>query len=1485
MSTNEKELAAQVFIGGGEMGARMREMVWADTPLGAVSGWSQSLKTAVGIMLNSRFPMVIWWGRELVLLYNDGWQPILGINKDKFALGSRGKDVWSEIWDVLNPMFTHVLDTGEATWTNDGLLPVNRYGFIEEAYFTWSYSPIRDDDGKIGGVFTAVIETTQRVIGERRLKTLSELGERNIAEAQTPADACRVAAETIAKNPYDFPFAAIYFLDESRTQAAVYETVRLEPETAPKTVVLGDENSNIWNFQHVLHSNGSVVIKDLIKKFGKLSGGAWSESPDCAIVLPIVRTGIQDSPAGFVVIGLSPRLEFDKEYRGFVNLVAGQLETAQMRCQAAVDAHAVSESEERYQTLFNSIDEGFSLVEMIFDENKNPLDYTFLEVNPTFEKQTGLVEAAGKTVRELIPNLEAHWFETYGKVALTGEPIRFINGSEALQRWFDVYAFRVGGDDSSKVGIIFNDITSRKKIELERERFFAVSSDLQVKTGTNGYFKWVSPSFERVLGWTQEEMTSQPWTHFVHPDDVPKSETETDNLFEGSKTFSFENRYRHKNGSYRWFLWNALSVSEENVIYGGAIDITQRKMAEEKLRESEERFAKAFNSSPLVVTISSLIDGKLIEVNDTFVTATGFSRAETIGRTTLELGLWAKSEDRTEELETVRRNGQVREVEYSFRTKSGGEIIGLLSAEQIEIGGESYTLSVIQDITNRKQAEIALRESREMLGLAMRSSRMGAWKRDLKTDAVEWNVELEEIFGLPPGTFGGTLNGFNDFVLDEDKSRIRAEIAAAIANRTDYTIEFRFYHADGSIRWMEGRGQAVYDDNGVPLQLYGIGIDINERKRAEAILRDSEERLRLAAETAALGTWDFDYHLQRMIWSERLFEIFGLANDADNQITLERYLQFVHPEDAETAFAETQFARQNRQTYRSEYRIVRADTGEIRWISATAQFFYDETTSEPVRAVGIAQDITARKHSEQALRESEERYRIVAETASDAIISIDEDSKILFVNRAAETIFGYKTAEMVGNSLVMLIPDYLRSRHHSGLSRYVETGQRHISWQNVEVPALHRDGREFPLEISFGEYNHGGTRIFIGIARDITDRKQAEAERERLLKVEQNLRQAAEEANRLKDEFLATVSHELRTPLNAILGWSAIARQSQTNPEMVSRALAVIERNGRNQNQIISDLLDVSRIITGKLNLDVQLLILQPLIEIAVETQRPATNAKNIRLKIDFEPYSELVYGDMARLQQIIWNLLSNAVKFTPENGEITIAHRKQAGYAEVSITDTGEGIEPEFLAFVFDRFRQEEGAENRRHGGLGLGLSIVRNLIEMHGGTIKVESEGKGRGATFSFRLPIFSEDSITNNSPSDSEAKKQLLTGLNILVVDDELEAAEMVRIILEKRGALVTTANSAADALKFLSENTPDVLISDIGMPQADGYFLLREIRSRNSKIAAIPAVALTAYARPEDREHALREGYQAHLAKPVEADKLIEILASLTAYNSN
>jgi signal transduction histidine kinase/ActR/RegA family two-component response regulator len=524
--------------------------------------------------------------------------------------------------------------------------------------------------------------------------------------------------------------------------------------------------------------------------------------------------------------------------------------------------------------------------------------------------------------------------------------------------------------------------------------------------------------------------------------------------------------------------------------------------------------------------------------------------------------------------------------------------------------------------------------------------------------------------------------------------------------------------------------------------------------------------------------------------------------------------------------------------------------------------------------------------------------RWLNELSSQGILITDAELCIRGWNNWLENHTGHRAARIIGQCLLDVYPD-LKTR---GLDKYYNDA---LAGQ-IRVISHRLHGYILPLppgleDVSF-EYMQQSARIApvlegervigtITVIEDVTERVDREDKLVRLLGSEKAARADAEAANRAKDEFLATVSHELRTPLNSILGWVQILRNQPLDTVGLEHGLEAIERNARAQTSLIGDILDASRIITGKLQLHVRPLDVSSVVEESLDTVRPAAEAKSITIIADLRPLNGLISGDPNRLQQMVWNLLSNAIKFTPKGGRIEIRLERIDSEVELTVKDTGQGINAAFLPFVFDRFRQADNTSARLHGGLGLGLAIVRHLVEMHGGTVKADSAGEGLGATFTVRLPFIAlgkpEDSsgraaaLVHSKTNDERASIQALKGVRVLVVDDEADAREMLTMMLKHRGVDVRTAATAGEALTTLETWKPDILVSDIGMPSEDGYSLISRLRALASdRGGQIPAVALTGYAGPDDRKRLTSAGYQRCIAKPVDFAELTKILTNLT-----
>jgi PAS domain S-box-containing protein len=551
------------------------------------------------------------------------------------------------------------------------------------------------------------------------------------------------------------------------------------------------------------------------------------------------------------------------------------------------------------------------------------------------------------------------------------------------------------------------------------------------------------------------------------------------------------------------------------------------------------------------------------------------------------------------------------------------------------------------------------------------------------------------------------------------------------------------------------------------------------------------------------------------------------------------------------------------------------------------------TADAPMGAVLVFRDVTEERRAEDAIAEQREWFETTLESIGDAVIATDVQGRVAFMNPIAEHLTGWNLEEAQGHScteVFKIVNEESRRTVESPVSRVLAEGVI-VGLANHTV-LIAADGTERPIDDSGAPIRNRSGRM-VGVVlvfREITERRRIEAERrsvanerERLLESERAARSDAERANRVKDEFVAMVSHELRTPLNAILGWTQLMMQSAADPDVITRGLDVVSRNTRLQAQLVSDLIDVSRITSGKLRLTIEKVDLVSVVRNVIETVQQSADSKSIGIRAEFDAPALPIAGDPARLQQIVWNLLWNAIKFTPDGGSIMVRVRRSGAEGEISIMDTGVGIRPEVLPHIFEPFNQANLLNTQNAGGLGLGLSIVKHLVGLHGGSIRADSAGEGQGATFTVVLP--SGVSAESQEVAVGEARKaakpgEVLQGLRIVVVEDEPDTRDFLARFLTGHGAHVVIASSAAEALERLPDAAADLLISDIGLPEVDGYELLQRIRQTGDNTGGgIPAIALTAYARAEDRSRAFRAGYQEHLAKPIEPDDLVATISRI------
>jgi len=1263
---------AWFVTGGGAMGALIRAIDWRTTVLGPSNEWPQSLRTALSICLYSRFPIALYWGPAYVMLYNESLLPMVGANKHPLAMGRPAFEVLPEIRSIIEPLLDHVRTTGEATWSEDLMLPLVRGAGPEESYFTFTYSPIHDESGGVGGVFCAVIETTEKVIEERRLRLLNALAE--ATQAKTQADACAHAAAQIARFPGDVPFALLYLLDEGEKGTRLAGLANIEPGSprAPPSIARGDRS--LWPFDERA-PDGAPLQVDLV------DGPAGARA---AVILPIERSG-GGRPLGFLVAGLSPRLGKSASYDRFHNLVASSLS------QVVSNAAAYEEERTRAESLAELDRAKTTFFSNVSHEFRTPLTLMIAPI------QDLLALAEGAPVdRRSVALLERNALRLLKLVNTLLEFSRIEAGRvEAVYQPVDLSALTV-------------DLASSFRATIERAGLALVVR---------------APPLPEAL-FVDRDM----WEKIVL------------NLLSNAFKFTFE----------------------------GSIAVSLRMEG----------------------------DAACLEVTDT---GTGIA-----------------------EQEIPRLFERFHRIEGAPSRSHEGSGIGL---------------ALIQELVRLHGGDIRVH------------SRVGAGTTFLVR--------------IPRGA-----------------AHLPASRVRAARSLPSTAVEAKVF-VDEAARW---------------------DAKFLEARAPQGRSGDPRQRIVFADDNA-----DMRDYLTRLLgerWPVEAVSDGAAALESIRRIPPALVLSDVMMPGLD-GFALVTAMRADEGLRGIPIILLSARAGEeesARGLAAGANDYIAKPFSARDLLVRVASALaTARAARERAEVEAQQRanlYRHFMQAPFPVAVFKGPRQVIELANPAVLQVWG-KGPEVLGRPLGEALPELVGQPFLGYLDEVYRTG---LAFDGREHAASHSTGPDGALQQGYFNFVYAPLRDAQGVvegillsAFDVTAQviaRQASDRTLELLKEATAQRmQALEELQRAslaKDEFLATMSHELRTPLNAIVGWSNLLRNGAVAGPQIPKALETIERNARIQARLIDDMLDLARIEQGKLVLSVGPTEMVRVVEAALDAVRPAAELKGVRLQPVLDSHATIV-GDADRLQQVVWNLLSNAIKFTPPGRRVQVRLHREQSHVELVVADDGRGIDPAFLPHVFDRFRQADAKISRAVGGLGLGLAIVRSIVHLHGGTVRAESDGEGRGATFTVRLPTaplradFSRPATAGDASQPATPSFECppeLPGLRILVVDDEHETRELLTYLLEKCDCVVTVAAGAEEALDKLRDATFDVLISDVGMPGMDGYALIRSVRARSPGGGSrVPAVALTAYARAEDRTMALRAGFDMHLAKPIETAELLVVIATL------
>ncbi|WP_170162326.1 PAS domain S-box protein [Caldimonas tepidiphila] len=1000
----------------------------------------------------------------------------------------------------------------------------------------------------------------------------------------------------------------------------------------------------------------------------------------------------------------------------------------------------------------------------------------------------------------------------------------------------------------------------------------------------------VSERWLERVGLTREQALGEGWIQLPHPSDLTATVRAWSRSVRTGEPYDIEHRIRLADGSYRWMRSRALPRRDAGgrIVhwYGTMEDIDDRKQAEFALRISEERFRElADNISQLAWTADG--DGWVYWFNRRWYDYTGLTEEQALGWGWKQLHHPEHHERVMAGIRHSWDSGEAWEDVFPLRGRDGSYRWFLSRATPVRASDGSVLrwCGTHTDVTDQRAAEAALRRSEERFRIALAHSPVMVFEQDL---ALRYRWISNPLPGLDCEAFAGRRP--HELMRAEDADALEALARKAISSRRTVRQEVTLLLHDGRRLWWDLTVEPMVELDGRLSGVIGSAVDRTDSKRSELALKESEDRLELALQVARGFAFDWDRSSGRVIRSCGFGALLGLPDDeaaAQPQSSVGHHVANVHPEDRAALEQRLRELRPEQPAYVAQYRVVRPD-GRIVTLEEAARGSFDEA-GRLAGLVGLCADVTQRVEAETLRRRHEHELQTLADNTPDILVRFDRALRCVFANAAIEDVIGLKPARLLGRSFSGLgLPSALCGQWETALREVMASGEaRTLEFTLVRPDGTHHySGRLVP--------EPDGARVeqVLAVVHDVTERRLMEQEREELLAAERAARTELERIAQLKDQFLATLSHELRTPLNAIVGWTHLLRRQAAESKLLQDGLDVIGRNARLQTQLIDDLLDMNRILAGKLVMEARPVEPEAVAQNAADSLRLAAERKGVQLELRQGEALPRLQGDAGRLQQVLVNLLSNAVKFTPSGGRVTLATRRCEGGVQFVVEDSGQGIEPHFLPRLFERFSQADASTTRSHDGLGLGLSIVKHLVELHGGSVAAASDGPGRGATFTVTLPAAEggDAAAAPRSPASADAMAipvldgggASLAGLTVLLVDDQPDALEPVRRLLKECGARVLTAGSGFEALDSLRREHPDLLVSDVGMPGMDGYRLIREVRERLGLGAdELPALALTAFSRAEDRQKALAAGFQAHLGKPLEPQLVLSTVERLAA----
>ncbi len=1042
----------------------------------------------------------------------------------------------------------------------------------------------------------------------------------------------------------------------------------------------------------------------------------------------------------------------------------------------------------------------------------------------------------------------------------------------------------------------------RRRAEEERDRFFTVGTDMLVVAGFDGYLKRVNPAWEKVLGWTAEELTGQPWLNFVHPDDRAATEAEAERLLRGEETVSFENRYRSKDGEYHWLSWKVKPYLEERLLYGGATDITERKRGEAALRESEEKLRLLADTIPQLAWMARP-DGHIFWYNRRWYDYTGTTPEE------MEGWGWQSVHDPETLPKVLERwkgsitSGEPFDMVFPLKGADGmfRPFLTRVNPLRNDDGRILYWFGTNTDISEIKELEDSLRASERRFARFMQHLPGLAWIKDLQGRYVYANAAAEKAFRTPRAELYGKVD--EEVFPPEIAAQFRENDQRAMTSGTGVQVVEVLEQADGVLHYSLVSKFPILGSEGQAVLVGGMAIDITEQRRAEEEVQ-FQAHLLDAVGQAAIAT-DPDGTI--LYWNRYAQTLYGWPK---GEALGRNILEVVVAPGAAGEAAEIMERLRSGERWSGEFLVQRRDGTRFPAFVTDTPIFDRQGQLKAI--IGISADITERKRVEQALR-------FLADASATLAAVVDYESTLQKVANLAVPYFADWSAVDVANEdgslrrlavahqdadKAHLAHEMLREyppdpQAPGGIGAVFRTGkpeivgeiteellvqgakdERHLSLirllglkSYICVPLVVSGNPLGVLTFATAESGRKYTDVDLALATDLAHRAAVAIENTQLY-------QALRETDRRKDEFLATLAHELRNPLAPIRNSLQILKMPRLDAATVERSREMMERQVHQLVRLVDDLLDVSRVMRGKIELRKEQVELSAVVARAVETVQPLIDAQGHELTVGLPPESLPLDADPVRLAQVVGNLLTNAAKYTESNGRIWLTAQRQGEEAVLRVRDTGIGLAPDMLPHIFELFVQVDHAATRSQGGLGIGLTLVKNLVEMHHGTVEAHSEGLGAGCEFVVRLPLMPQVHRQRIEEENGEAPQESArsSGHRLLVVDDNRDAADSLAMLLRLQGHEVRVAHDGLAALELAEGYRPEMVFLDIGMPGMDGYEVARRLR-RQPGLENIRLAALTGWGQAEDRRRTAEAGFDHHLVKPVEPNALESLLSGL------